>query len=68
MVKMTDMSGVPHEMGFIELLLGSSPVLETMSITPSVYMTEGRTRFLIELLRFRRASSGAEIIFLQDQV
>ncbi|KAI3516805.1 hypothetical protein L1887_15849 [Cichorium endivia] len=68
MVKMTDMSGTPHEMGFIELLLESSPVLETMSITPSVYMTEGRTSFLIELLRFRRASPEAEIIFVQDHV
>ncbi|XP_024989650.1 F-box/FBD/LRR-repeat protein At1g13570 isoform X2 [Cynara cardunculus var. scolymus] len=67
-VKMTDMSGVPHEMGFIEFLLGSSPVLEIMSITPSVYVTEGRLNLLIELLRFRRASAEAEIIFVQDQV
>nr|XP_043613879.1 F-box/FBD/LRR-repeat protein At1g13570 [Erigeron canadensis] len=67
-VKMTDMSGVPHEMAFIELLLGNSPVLEIMSITPSVYVTEGRLNLLIELLRFKRASAEAEIIFVQDQV
>lgn len=67
-VKMTDMSGVPHEMGFIEFLLGCSPVLEIMSITPSVYVTEGRLNLLIELLRFRRASAEAEIVFVQDQV
>lgn len=67
-VKMTDMSGVPHEMGFIKFLLRNSPVLEIMSITPSVYVTEGRLNLLIELLRFKRASAEAEIIFVQDQV
>ncbi|MFS7993451.1 putative FBD domain-containing protein [Helianthus anomalus] len=67
-VKMTDVSGVPHEMGFIEFLLGNSPVLEIMSITPSVYVTEGRVNMLIELLRLKRASAEAEIIFVQDQV
>lgn len=67
-VKMTDMSGVPHEMGFIEFLLGCSPVLEIMSISPSMYVTKGRLNLLIELLRFRRASAEAEIIFVQDQV
>lgn len=65
---MTDMSGVPHEMGFIKFLLRNSPVLEIMSITPSVYVTEGRLNLLIELLRFKRASAEAEIIFVQDQV
>ena len=67
-VKMTDMSGVPHEMGFIKFLLGNSPVLEIMSITPTVYVTEGRLNLLIELLRFRRASAEAELLFVQDQV
>ncbi|KAJ0725173.1 putative F-box domain, FBD domain, leucine-rich repeat domain superfamily [Helianthus annuus] len=67
-VKMTDVSGVPHEMGFIEFLLGNSPALEIMSITPSVYVTEGRVNMLIELLRLKRASAEAEIIFVQDQV
>ncbi|KAK1419806.1 hypothetical protein QVD17_29164 [Tagetes erecta] len=67
-VKMTDMSGVPHEMGFIEFLLGNSPILEIMSITPSVYVTDGRLGMLIELLRLKRASAEAEIIFVQDQV
>ncbi|GMP76904.1 hypothetical protein CsSME_00033377 [Camellia sinensis var. sinensis] len=63
-VKMTDMSGVPHEMEFIKFLLRNSPMLETMSITPSVYY--GRLNMLIELVRFRRASAQAEIIFIQD--
>ncbi|KAK9059994.1 hypothetical protein SSX86_020698 [Deinandra increscens subsp. villosa] len=67
-VKMMDMSGVPHEMGFIQFLLGNSPVLEIMSISPSVYVTEGRVNMLIDLLRLKRASAEAEIIFVQDQV
>ncbi|CAH1431258.1 unnamed protein product [Lactuca virosa] len=66
MVKMMDMSGVPHEIGFIGFMLGNSPVLETMSIIPSVYMTEDRLMFLIELTKFKRASPEAEMIFVQD--
>ncbi|THG05462.1 hypothetical protein TEA_008164 [Camellia sinensis var. sinensis] len=65
-VKMTDMSGVPHEMEFIKFLLRNSPMLETMSITPSVYVTDGRLNMLIELVRFRRASAQADIIFIKD--
>ncbi|GFZ16193.1 F-box/RNI-like superfamily protein [Actinidia rufa] len=65
-VKMTDMSGVLHEMEFIKFLLRNSPVLKIMSITPSVYVTDYRINMLIELLRFRRASSDAEITFIQD--
>ncbi|GFZ18383.1 F-box/RNI-like superfamily protein [Actinidia rufa] len=65
-VKMTDMSGVPHEMEFIKFLLGNSPVLKIMSVTPSVYGTDARINMLIELLRFRRASPDAEITFIQD--
>lgn len=62
-VKMTDMSGVPHELEFIKFLLGNSPVLEIMSITPCVYVIEGRLNMLIGLVRFRRASAQAEIVF-----
>ena len=62
-LKMTDMSGVPHEMEFMKFLLANSPVLETMSITPCVYVMDGRLNMLIQLVRFRRASAEAEIIF-----
>ena len=65
-MKMTDMSGVPHEMEFIKFLLANSPALETMSISPCVYVMDGRLNMLIELLRFRRASAQAEILFIQD--
>ena len=68
LVKMTDMSSVPHEMEFIKFLLSRSPVLERMSINPCVYVMDGRLNMLIELVRFRRASAKAEILFLLDQV
>ncbi|KAJ8774672.1 hypothetical protein K2173_017118 [Erythroxylum novogranatense] len=65
-VKMTDMSGVPHEMEFIKFLLASSPVLEMMSIALSLYVRDRRLSMLIELLQFRRASAQAAIFFMQD--
>ncbi|KAG6654044.1 F-box/FBD/LRR-repeat protein At1g13570 [Carya illinoinensis] len=64
-VKMTEMSGVPHEMEFIKFLLESSPVLEVMSIMPCPSVMDGRLNMLIELVRFRRASARAEIVFIQ---
>ncbi|KAI3778845.1 hypothetical protein L2E82_08231 [Cichorium intybus] len=63
MVKMMDMFGVPHEVGFIGFLLGNSPLLETMSITPTEDMTGDISSFFIELRRFQRASTKAELIF-----
>ncbi|KAL4015731.1 hypothetical protein IC575_023325 [Cucumis melo] len=65
-VKATDMSGVPHEMEFIKYLLRNCPVLEIMSIRPCVYVTDRRLNMLIELLKFRRASPEAEILFIQE--
>ncbi|KAL3824024.1 hypothetical protein ACJIZ3_020053 [Penstemon smallii] len=67
-VKLTDVSGVEHEMKFIQFLLENSPVLEVMSITPSLYLTDGRLNMLIDLASFRRASSRAKIIFIQEPV
>ncbi|KAL2546305.1 F-box/FBD/LRR-repeat protein [Forsythia ovata] len=67
-IKMTDVSGVQHEMKLIKFLLEHSPSLETMSITPSLYLTEGRLNMLIDLVSFRRASTQASIIFIHEQV
>jgi hypothetical protein len=64
-VKMTEMSGVPHEMEFIKFLLEKSPVLEIMSIMPCQFVTDRRLNMLIELVSFRRASARAEILFMQ---
>ncbi|KAF5751976.1 F-box/RNI-like superfamily protein isoform 1 [Tripterygium wilfordii] len=63
--KMTDMSGLPHEMEFIKFLLANSPVLKMMSIAPFAYVMDGTLNMLIELLRFRRASAQAEMLFVQ---
>ncbi|KAF9623539.1 hypothetical protein IFM89_003329 [Coptis chinensis] len=66
-VNMTDMSGVPDEMEFTKFLLAKSPVLKTMSIKSSTYLTvEGAWDMLIELLGFPRASPQARIIYIQD--
>lgn len=68
MVNMMGISHVPHHMGFIEFLLRRSLFLETMSIAPSVDMTNGRISFSMGVLRFPRASIEAKITFVQDQV
>ncbi|CAL0315286.1 unnamed protein product [Lupinus luteus] len=65
-VKLTDMCGVPQEMEFIKFLLGCSPVLEIMSIAPCVHDMENEMRMLIELVKFRRASTKAEIVFTRE--
>ncbi|GLU04839.1 hypothetical protein SLE2022_219680 [Rubroshorea leprosula] len=65
-VKMTEMSGVPHEMEFIKFLLANSPLLESMTISPCICVMDEKLNMLIELLRFRRASAQAEILFIQD--
>lgn len=67
-MKISDLSGVPHEMEFLKFLLKNSPVLEVMSILPGIYVSCGKLNVVIELLRFRRASAKAEIIFIQDQM
>ena len=67
LVKMTYMSAVPHEMEFIKFLLSRSPVLEAMTVAPcSSCAIVRRLHMLTELVRFRRASSQAEIVFIQD--
>lgn len=65
-VKLTDVSSVPLEMRFIKFLLEHSPGLEEMSITPSLYVTEGRLAMLIDLVSFRRASPQASIVFVHE--
>ncbi|MED6213011.1 hypothetical protein PIB30_089135 [Stylosanthes scabra] len=65
-VHLTDMCGVPHEMELIKFLLGSSPVLEIMTIIPCVYVVESQLKMLTELVKFRRASAKAEIVFIRE--
>lgn len=63
---MSDVSGVPHEMEFIKFLLENSPILKTVIMSPCVYVLDGTLNMLVELLRFRRASPQAEIVFIED--
>ncbi|KAL5553565.1 hypothetical protein UlMin_040966 [Ulmus minor] len=66
-VKMKDMCGFSHEMELIKFLLSRSSVLETMYVIPSVNVINGRMNILIELVRFRRASAQAEILFIKNK-
>ncbi|KMT08378.1 hypothetical protein BVRB_6g140570 [Beta vulgaris subsp. vulgaris] len=65
-VKMTDMCGVSQEMELIKFLLANSPALEKMRIVPCIYVTELKVDMLVELVRYRRASPTAEILFIQE--
>lgn len=67
-VKITEVSGTLHEMGFIKFLLNHSPVLKAMTVVPSAYVTDGRLSILVNLLRFQRASAQAEVIFVQEEL
>ncbi|KAG5051623.1 hypothetical protein AAZX31_02G120300 [Glycine max] len=65
-VKLSEMGGWPHEIEFIKYLLGRSPVLETLSIIPCVFDMENNLKMLIELVKCRRASTRAEVIFTHE--
>ncbi|XP_051122385.1 F-box/FBD/LRR-repeat protein At1g13570 [Andrographis paniculata] len=65
-VKLSEVCGVPLEMKFIKFLLEHSHSLEEMSITPSLYATQGKLNMLIDLVSFRRASPRASITFIHE--
>ncbi|QCD89913.1 hypothetical protein DEO72_LG4g865 [Vigna unguiculata] len=65
-MKLSEMGGWPHEIEFIKYLLCRSPVLETLSIIPCVFDMENNLKMLIELVKCRRASSRAEVIFIHE--
>lgn len=62
LVKVTGISGTRLELGFISFLLLASPALERMIMKPA--SADGQLLMMKELLRFRRASVRAEIIYL----
>ncbi|XWS21106.1 hypothetical protein CRYUN_Cryun30bG0026900 [Craigia yunnanensis] len=62
MVKVSGISGVKSEMDFIKFLLSNSPVLERLTVKPA--SQDGDRELMKELLRFRRASIYAEVIYL----
>ncbi|KDP38453.1 hypothetical protein JCGZ_04378 [Jatropha curcas] len=62
LVRIVGISGVRSELDFINFMLSNSPVLERMTVKPA--SSDGGWELLKELLRFRRASVRAEIIYL----
>ncbi|TKY57754.1 F-box/FBD/LRR-repeat protein [Spatholobus suberectus] len=60
-VKIDCISGIKPELDFINFLLLYSPVLERMTVKP---VSNAGLELMKELLRFRRASGRAEIIYL----
>ncbi|KAL6951984.1 hypothetical protein U1Q18_016199 [Sarracenia purpurea var. burkii] len=62
LVKIAGILGVRCETDFINFLLANSPVLERMTVKPA--SNDRGWELLKELVRFRRASVQAEIIYL----
>ncbi|CAN4122774.1 unnamed protein product [Withania somnifera] len=62
LVKIAGISGLKQELNFINFLLANSPVLERMTVKPA--SVDGAWEMLKELLRFRRASVQAEVVYL----
>ncbi|XP_027361199.1 F-box/FBD/LRR-repeat protein At1g13570 isoform X2 [Abrus precatorius] len=65
-VKLSEMGGWPHEIEFMKFLLVRSPVLETMNIIPCVFDMENNLKILLELVKCRRASTRAEVVFAHE--
>ncbi|XP_010273606.1 PREDICTED: F-box/FBD/LRR-repeat protein At1g13570-like [Nelumbo nucifera] len=73
-VIMKDVHGLVHELQLIKFILGRSPMLKTMTVIPfhvseslkdcaDKYIKE--EHMLIELVRFKRVSTQAEIIYVK---
>lgn len=60
-VRIDGISGIKSELYFIQSLLLCSPVLERMTVKPQLNVGSKLPK---ELLRFRRASVRAEVIYL----
>ncbi|KAK1375081.1 F-box/FBD/LRR-repeat protein [Heracleum sosnowskyi] len=52
-----------HDMEFVKFVLGRSPVLEVISISPDEYEYGGAMNMVNEVMRFRRASPKVRIKF-----
>ncbi|KAL8058938.1 hypothetical protein ABFS82_03G053600 [Erythranthe guttata] len=62
LIKIIGISGIKQELNFINFLLLNTPVLEKMTVKPA--STDSGWELVKELLRFRRASMFAEIVYL----
>ncbi|CAA0841773.1 F-box/FBD/LRR-repeat protein [Striga hermonthica] len=63
LIKIVGLSGIRQVLDFVSFLLANAPVLEKMTVKPESMDCE--RELLKELLRFRRASTFAEIVFLE---
>ncbi|KAK6115406.1 hypothetical protein DH2020_035086 [Rehmannia glutinosa] len=61
-IKIVGISGIMQELNFINFLLANTPVLERMTVKPA--SMDSGWELVKELLRFRRASTFAEIVYL----
>ena len=62
-VQMSDINWRPNEMSFIELILSKARLLRTLSISLSEEIVMSNEDALNELLRYRRASADAQVLF-----
>lgn len=56
-------SGMKAELDFLRFLLLYSPMLEKMEVKPDLYVG---SKLMSELLRFKRASAQAEVVYLGE--
>ena len=61
-VTIDGISGIRSELDFIRFLLRYSPVLEKMIVK---HVVDVQPELITELLRFKRASGEAEVIYLE---
>jgi hypothetical protein len=62
-VQMIGISWRPNEMSFIELILSKARLLHTLSISHGEKIVMSNEDALNELLRYKRASAEAQVIF-----
>jgi len=62
-VSIESISGTKYELDFIKFLLLYSPVLEKMTVKLESSTANVRTEVMTELIRFKRASRQAEVIY-----
>jgi hypothetical protein len=62
-VTIDGISGIRSELDFIRFLLRCSPVLEKMIVK---HVVNVQPELITELLRFKRASDEAEVIYLEQ--
>jgi hypothetical protein len=62
-VQMTSIHWLPNEMSFIELILSKARRLHTLSISHNEEIVMSNEDALNELLKYRRASTEAQILF-----